>query len=576
MSMLGPAIMSDESQKKERDDAAAPNFIAEIVEEDLKSGKNGERLQLRFPPEPNGYLHIGHAKAICTNFEAARLAHFGQCNLRLDDTNPEAEDDEFVRAIRKDVEWLGYDVGERVFFTSSYFEKLYEFAVTLVKKGLAYVDSQTPDEIRENRGNYHRVGINSPFRERSVDENLKLLEQMRKGEFDEGACVLRAKINMEDKDILLRDPLLYRIRKAVHHRTGSDWCIYPMYDFAHPLSDAIEGVTHSCCSLEFENHRPLYNWFIENVGGFDPQPRQYEFAKLALTYTVLSKRRLKQMVESQVVDSWDDPRMPTLAGMRRRGFMPGSIRALCERVGVSKSNSLVDIALFEHRVREDLNAECNRSMAVLRPLKVVIENIEAGSEESFEVPVHPEYADRGTRNVVLTREIYVEQDDYQEVAPKKWFRLAPGKEVRLRGACLVTVKEAIRNDAGELEELRVTWDPESKGGSAPDGRKVKGTIHWISEKDAVKSTVRLYDRLFTDENPTGHEERDFLDFLNPDSLEQLETALVHRELVEMSPGTRVQFERLGYFCIDTTSKADAPVLNRIIGLRDSWAKQAKK
>ena len=568
--------MSDESPKKERDDSAAPNFIAEIIADDLQSKKNGERLQLRFPPEPNGYLHIGHAKAICTNFEAARLAEFGHCNLRFDDTNPEAEDDEFVRSIRQDVEWLGYDVGGRVFFTSSYFERLYQCAVTLIEKGLAYVDSQTPDEIRENRGNYHRVGINSPFRDRSVEENLALFAKMKAGDLDEGACVLRAKIDMTEKDILLRDPLLYRIRKAEHHRTGNDWCIYPMYDFAHPLSDAFEGVTHSCCSLEFENHRPLYNWFIQNVGGFDPEPRQYEFAKLALTYTVLSKRRLKQMVEGGHVESWDDPRMPTLAGMRRRGFLPESLRALCERVGVSKTNSLVDIALFEHRIREDLNAHCPRTMAVLRPLKVVIENIDEGVAESFDVPVHPEYPELGTRKVTLTREVYVEQDDYEQVAPKKWFRLAPGKEVRLRSACFITVKDAVRNEAGEIVELRAVWDPASKGGSTPDNRKVKGTVHWISERDAVRAKVRLYDRLFTDENPLGHDDRDYLEFLNPESIEVLADAMVHKELAAAESGKRVQFERLGYFCVDTTSRPEAPVFNRTIGLRDSWAKQANK
>jgi len=570
--MLAGATMSDE---KTRDDSAAPNFIFDIINDDLKTEKNGKRLQTRFPPEPNGYLHIGHAKAICTNFEAAKLAEFGRCNLRFDDTNPEAEDDEFVRAISEDIAWLGYDPGEQVFFTSSSFERLFECALTLIKKGLAYVDSQSADEIKENRGNYHRVGVNSPYRERSVDENLELFAKMRSGEFQEGECVLRAKIDMEEKDILLRDPLIYRIRKAEHHRTGNAWCIYPMYDFAHPLSDAFEGVTHSCCSLEFENHRPLYNWFIQNVGGFEPEPRQIEFAKLALTYTVLSKRRLKQLVEEKRVEGWDDPRMPTLAGMRRRGFLPESIRALCERVGVSKRDSLVDIALFEHRIREDLNADVNRTMAVLRPLKITIENFPEDAEEVFEVPVHPEYEERGKRKVTLTREIFVERDDYQEVAPKKWFRLAPGKEVRLRGACFVTVKESIRDEAGELSELRVTWDPESKGGSAPDGRRVKGTIHWISEKDAVRANVRLYDRLFSEENPMGHEDRDWLSFFNADSLESHSEALVHSSVAALPPGERVQFERLGYFCVDKTSTGASPVLNRTIGLRDSWAKKAK-
>ena len=573
--MLG-APMSEVSKNPERDDSAAPDFVADIIREDLLSGKNGERLQTRFPPEPNGYLHIGHAKAICLNFESAKLAPFGTCNLRFDDTNPVAEDEEFVRSIEHDVRWLGFDPKERVFFTSAYFQRLYECAVVLIKKGLAYVDSQSAEEIRERRGNYHRVGENSPYRERSVEENLALLEQMRRGEFEEGACVLRAKIDMAEKDILLRDPLIYRIRKVLHHRTGDEWCIYPMYDFAHPLSDAFEKVTHSLCSLEFENHRPLYNWFVENVGGFDPVPRQYEFARLELTYTVLSKRKLKQLVEDKLVEGWDDPRMPTLAGMRRRGYLPESLVAFCDRVGVSKRNSLVDVSLFEHRIREDLNVHCNRTMAVLDPIKVTIENFAEGSEEVFEVPVHPEFAERGNRQVILTRHIYVEQEDYMEDAPKKWFRLAPGQEVRLRGACFVTVKEAIKDAQGRVLELIVTWDPESKGGATPDNRKVKGTIHWISHKDAVASEVRLYDRLFTDENPAGHEEKDFLEFSNPESLQRRPNALVHKSAAALPAGTRVQFERLGYYCVDTTSTADRPVYNRTIGLRDSWAKLAGK
>ncbi len=567
--------MSDTNQVSTRDDANAPNFIADIIEADIASGKNGGHLQTRFPPEPNGYLHIGHAKAICINFEGAQMAATGRCNLRFDDTNPEAEDDEFVRSIQQDVKWLGYDPADRIFFTSSYFERLYECAVALVKKGLAYVDSQSPEQIRENRGNYHREGVNSPYRDRSVEENLALLGKMRAGEFDEGACVLRAKIDMKEKDILLRDPLIYRIRKAEHHRTGKAWCIYPMYDFAHPLSDAFEGVTHSLCSLEFENHRPLYNWFIRNVGGFDPEPRQIEFAKLAISYVVLSKRRLKLLVDKGHVEGWDDPRMPTLAGMRRRGYLPQSLVAFCERVGVSKRDSLVDLALFEHRVREDLNSHANRTMAVLCPVKLVILNLAEGAEETFSVPVHPEYPERGTREVTLTREVYVERDDYMQEAPKKWFRLAPGKEVRLRGACLVTVKEAIYDDSGELLEIHVTWDPDSKGGSAPDGRKVRGTIHWISASDARPATVRLYDRLFVDENPTGHEDREFLEFLNPDSVSVQERGLIHRDVAQAAVGTRYQFERLGYFCIDRTSSAEAPVVNRIIGLRDSWAKKSK-
>lgn len=568
--------MSDLAPGQTRDDSIAPNFIAEIIEEDLRSDKQAKRLQTRFPPEPNGYLHIGHAKAICINFEGARLADYGHCNLRFDDTNPEAEDDEYVRSIQEDVKWLGFDPKDRVYFTSSYFERLYACAVSLIEKGLAYVDSQTAEQIRENRGNYHRLGINSPFRDRSAQENLDLLAQMRAGELEEGACVLRAKIDMEEKDILLRDPLIYRIRKAEHHRTGRSWCIYPMYDFAHPLSDAFEGVTHSLCSLEFESHRPLYNWFVENVGNFEPVPRQIEFAKLAITYVVLSKRRLKLLVEQGHVDSWDDPRMPTLAGMRRRGYLPESLRAFCERVGVSKRDSLVDLALFEHRIREDLNVAAERTMAVLRPLKVIILNMAEGTEEKFEVPRHPEFPERGSRQVTLTRTIFVEHDDYMEDAPNKWFRLAPGREVRLRGACLVTVEHAIKNDQDEVVELHVNWDPASRGGAAPDGRKVKGTIHWISDQDAVTAEVRLYDRLFTDENPTGHEDKDFLEFLNPDSVTTLKDALVHRQVVNVKDTARYQFERLGYFCLDATSTPAHPIVNRTIGLRDSWTKQASK
>jgi glutaminyl-tRNA synthetase len=567
--------MTEAKKAPERDDSQAPDFVKEIIVADLESDKNQGRLQTRFPPEPNGYLHIGHAKAICVNFESAKLAPYGLCNLRFDDTNPVAEDDEFVRAIQQDVAWLGFQAGERIFFTSSYFERLYECAVSLIEQGKAYVDSQSPEQIRESRGDYHRVGTNSPFRERSVEENLDLLSKMKAGEFEEGACVLRAKIDMAEKDILLRDPLIYRIRKASHHRTGNEWCIYPMYDFAHPLSDAFEGVTHSLCSLEFENHRPLYDWFIKNVGGFDPVPRQYEFARLELTYHVLSKRSLKLLVEGGHVEGWDDPRMPTLAGMRRRGILPESLRAFCARVGVSKRNSLVDVSLFEHRIRDDLNRELNRTMAVLRPLKVTIINMGEGEVHEFRLPHHPERPEAGERTVCLSRELFVEQDDYQEIPQKKWFRMAPGKEVRLRGACYVTVVEAVRNDAGELVELKVTWDPESKGGSSADGRRVKGTLHWVGSLDAVPATVRLYDRLFSDETPAAYEDRDFLSFLNEESLVTLDGALVHRDQATSLPGAQVQFERLGYFVTDTGSTDERPVFNRTIGLRDSWAKQQK-
>jgi glutaminyl-tRNA synthetase len=571
-----PARQPIPPSDKPRDDSAAPNFIADIVDEDLRTGKNGGRLQTRFPPEPNGYLHVGHAKAICLNFAMAAKLPSGACNLRMDDTNPLAEEAHFVAAIQKDVRWLGFDWGERLFFASDYFERLYECAVTLVKKGLAYVDSQTPEQIRENRGNYYKVGVDSPFRNRSVEENLDLLERMRRGEFKEGEAVLRAKIDMAHKNLNMRDPLIYRIRHATHHNTGDAWCIYPMYDFAHPLSDAFEGVTHSLCTLEFENHRPLYDWFVANVGGFDPVPRQIEFARLNLTYTVLSKRKLQQLVAEKHVAGWDDPRMPTIAGMRRRGYLPESIRAFCERIGVAKRDNQVDVALLEHRLREDLNAQCPRMMAVLRPLKVVLENYPEGHVEYFEAQNHPEYPERGTRQIPFSRELYIEQDDFMEDPPKKFFRLSPGQEVRLRSACLITCREVIKNEAGEVVELRCTWDPESRGGSPKDGRKVKGTLHWVSAAHAVRAEVRLYDRLFQSEDPEGDETKPFLENLNPNSLEVLENCFVEPALADAPAGERFQFERIGYFVVDPDTRAGQPVFNRTIGLRDSWAKVAGK
>lgn len=550
----------------------APNFIADIIDEDLAAGRLGGRLQTRFPPEPNGFLHVGHAKAICLNFKMAEKLPQGRCNLRLDDTNPAAEEEAFVRSIQDDVRWLGFDPEDRIYFASDYFEKLYEFALRLVDRGLAYVDHQTPDEIKENRGNYHKVGKDSPFRNRSPAENRALLERMRQGEFEEGTCVLRAKTEMDHKNVLMRDPLIYRIKKATHHRTGDAWCIYPMYDYAHPLSDAIEGVTHSLCTLEFESHRPLYDWFVQQVGGFDPVPRQIEFARLNLGYTILSKRKLTQLVNEGHVGSWDDPRMPTIAGMRRRGYLPESLRTFCERIGVAKRDSLVDVSLLEHRLREDLNAHADRTMAVIDPLKIVLENFPAEDALAFDVPVHPEYPERGTRKVTLTREIYVEREDFMEVPAKKWFRLSPGQEVRLRGACLIRCERIIKDESGRVTELVCSWDPDSKGGSPADGRKVKGTLHWISASDAVTAEVRLYDRLFSVEDPDGQEGTSFLDHLNPQSLIVQQGALVHRDLAKKPALHRVQFERLGYFCVDSDSTAERPVLNRTIGLKDSWAK----
>jgi len=554
----------------------APNFIHELVEADLRDGKHGGQVVTRFPPEPNGYLHIGHAKSICLNFTTAELSNQGRCHLRFDDTNPEAEDTEYVESIREDVRWLGFDWGSHEYFASDYFERLYECAVDLIKRGFAYVDSQSLEEIREGRGDFYRPGVNSPFRDRSAEESMDLLARMRDGEFEEGAHVLRAKIDMASKDVNLRDPLMYRIRKVTHHRTGDDWCIYPMYDYAHPMSDAFEGITHSVCTLEFAHHNPLYQWFVSHFD-FDPMPWQYEFARLNLTYTVMSKRLLKRLVEEKRVNGWDDPRMPTVAGMRRRGYTPAAIRRFAERIGVSRRDSVVDVGLLEHALREDLNATSPRTMAVLRPLKLVIENFPEGAEVEIVAPFSPNDETFGSRTLHLTREVLIERDDFMEDPMKKWFRLAPGKEVRLRYGALVTCNEVVKDDAGNVVELRCTWDPESKGGNAPDGRKVRGTIHWVSAKHAVDAEVRLYDRLFNDENPLDEtHEGDFTDRINPASLELLRNAKLEPSLAARGPGERVQFERLGYFVVDPDSTRDRPVYNRTIQLKDSWAKLAKK
>jgi glutaminyl-tRNA synthetase len=554
----------------------APNFIHELVEADLRDGKHGGQVVTRFPPEPNGYLHIGHAKSICLNFTTAELSDQGRCHLRFDDTNPEAEDTEYVESIREDVRWLGFDWGSHEYFASDYFERLYECAVDLIKRGFAYVDSQSLEEIREGRGDFYRPGVNSPFRDRSAEESMDLLARMRDGEFEEGAHVLRAKIDMASKDVNLRDPLMYRIRKVTHHRTGDDWCIYPMYDYAHPMSDAFEGITHSVCTLEFAHHNPLYQWFVSHFD-FDPMPWQYEFARLNLTYTVMSKRLLKRLVEEKRVNGWDDPRMPTVAGMRRRGYTPAAIRRFAERIGVSRRDSVVDVGLLEHALREDLNATSPRTMAVLRPLKLVIENFPEGAEVEIVAPFSPNDETFGSRTLHLTREVLIERDDFMEDPMKKWFRLAPGKEVRLRYGALVTCNEVVKDDAGNVVELRCTWDPESKGGNAPDGRKVRGTIHWVSAKHAVDAEVRLYDRLFNDENPLDEtHEGDFTDRINPASLELLRNAKLEPSLAARGPGERVQFERLGYFVVDPDSTRDRPVYNRTIQLKDSWAKLAKK
>ena len=562
------------------DPSAAPedapkNFIAELVEADLRAGKH-QQLVTRFPPEPNGYLHIGHAKSICLNFGLAQRFG-GRCHLRFDDTNPAKEEQEYVDAIQEDIRWLGFDWGEHLYFASDYFEQLYAWAVHLIEQGKAYVDSLTPEQIREYRGNYHVKGRPSPYRERPVEESLALFERMRRGELEEGEAVLRAKIDVESGNLNLRDPPLYRIRKAHHHRTGDRWCIYPMYDYAHGQSDAIEHVTHSICTLEFEDHRPLYEWFLANLP-VPAQPRQIEFAKLNFTYTVLAKRRLLVLVKEGHVSGWDDPRMPTLRGMRRRGHPPEVLREVCERVGVAKRDGVIDISLLEFVLREHLNRTSVRRMAVLRPLKLTITNWPEGHVEEFDVPNNPEDDSAGTRKVAFGRELYIEHDDFREDAPKKWFRLAPGREVRLRSACLVTCDEVVRDEHGQVIELRCTWDPESRGGRSPDGRKVKGTLHWVSAAHAVDGEVRLYDRLFSVENPTDVPEGgSFLDHLNPASMEMLSGCKLEPALGRAEPEARVQFERLGYFVADRVEhRPERPVFNRTIGLRDSWAKLEKK
>jgi glutaminyl-tRNA synthetase len=546
-----------------------PNFVLEMVERDVVAGKNGGKVMTRFPPEPNGYLHIGHAKSICLNFGIAQATRGAVCNLRFDDTNPSTEEDEFVRSIQEDIRWLGFDWTPRMYFASDYFDRLYDIAVKLVTAGKAYVDSQSLEEMRQGRGSFYKPGRVSPYRDRSVSENLDLFARMRAGEFADGEHVLRARIDMESPNQNMRDPVMYRIKREHHHRTGDKWCIYPMYDFAHGYSDAIEGVTHSICTLEFENHRPLYDWFLEQIP-FDPRPQQIEFARLNLTYTIQSKRKLRQLVEGKHVAGWDDPRMPTLAGLRRRGFTPDAIRAFCDRIGVSKRNSFVDVALLEHAVREDLNARCRRALGVLRPLRVVIENFPEGLEESFDAPWHPEDASQGARRLPFSGVVFIDRDDFAEVPPKGWFRLSPGAEVRLRYACIIKCQGVVKDGRGEVVELRCTWDADSRGGNPLDGRKVKGTLHWVSEKHAASVEVRLYDRLFKAERP-GEEGDDFLADLNPDSCEILREARVEPALASTRVGDRVQLERVGYFCVDPDSKPGALVFNRTISLRDSWA-----
>jgi glutaminyl-tRNA synthetase len=546
------------------------NFIRDIIESDLEAGRHAS-IMTRFPPEPNGYLHIGHAKSICLNFGLAR-DYNGVCNLRFDDTNPTKEEVEYVESIKADVRWLGFDWGDREYYASDYFEQLHEYAVLLIKAGKAYVDSLSADQIREYRGTLTEPGRNSPYRERPVDENLDLFARMRHGEFEDGTHVLRAKIDMASPNLSLRDPTIYRIRKVAHHRTGNQWCIYPLYDFAHGLSDSIEGVTHSICTLEFENNRALYDWFIDNLP-VHSRPRQYEFARLNLSYTVLSKRKLLKLVEEKIVEGWDDPRMPTLSGIRRRGYSPEAIRNFCDRIGVAKRDSMVDVALLEYSVREDLNDRAPRFMGVLNPLRVVIENYPDGQEEHLEALNHPTDESFGTRQIPFGKVLYIEKEDFREDPPKKFFRLAPGREVRLRYAYFITCTEVVKDpDSGEVVELRCTYDPATRGGDAPDGRKVKSTLHWVSAAHAVDAEVRLYERLFTEPDPEAAG-GDFRSCLNPASREIVTNCKLEPALGRIEAGTTLQLERMGYFCLDSRdSMPDRLVFNRTVTLRDPWAK----
>jgi glutaminyl-tRNA synthetase len=548
------------------------DFIRAIIVEDIKNNKNGGRVHTRFPPEPNGYLHIGHAKAICINFEIAEEFN-GLYNLRFDDTNPVKEEVEYIESIRKDIQWLGFDWGEREYYASDYFDRLYEYAVCLIKKGKAYVDDLGPDEIREYRGTLTEPGKNSPYRHRSVEENLTLFEKMKNGDFEEGSCVLRAKIDMAHPNLNMRDPTIYRIKKAHHHRTGDKWCIYPMYDFTHCLSDSIEGITHSLCSLEFEDHRPLYDWFLDELE-VECHPQQIEFSRLNLTYTVMSKRRLLQLVQDGYVAGWDDPRMPTISGMRRRGYTPEAIRAFINRVGISKTLSTADIAMLEYYIREDLNKHAPRVMVVLRPLRVVIDNYPEDRVEWCEADNNPEDESMGTRKIPFSRVLYIEQDDFIEDPPKKYFRLAPGREIRLKHAYYITCVDVVKDKkTGKILELHCTYDPQSRGGWTSDGRKVLGTSHWVSAAHAVKAEVRLYDRLFTRENPLDvGEGEDWKITINTSSSEILKGCMVEPCLASAKPGTRYQFLRQGYFCVDPDSRENHPVFNMTVSLKDTWAK----
>ncbi len=551
-----------------------PNFIRNLIAEDLKTDRWDGRVVTRFPPEPSGLLHIGHAKAISIDFGVAE-ENGGQCHLRFDDTNPIKEEQRYIDAIKDDIRWLGFDWGDHEYYASDYFEQLYEWALQLIRDGKAYVDDQTAEEIRRTRGSLTKPGLESPYRNRDAEESLALFERMKNGEFPDGSRVLRAKIDMASPNLNMRDPVMYRILHETHPRSGDTWCIYPMYDFTHGQSDSIERITHSLCSLEFEDHRPLYDWYCENLGIYHPQ--QTEFARLNLNYTIISKRKLRQLVEEGHVSGWDDPRMPTLSGLRRRGYTPEAIRNFCERIGVTKYNSVTDIALLEHTLREDLNKRSARIMGVLRPLKVVIDNYPEDSAEEMDAVNNPEDQSAGSRRVPFSRVLYIEQEDFLEDPPKKFFRLSPGREVRLRYAYFITCTDVVKNDAGEIIELHCTYDPETRGGDAPDGRKVKATLHWVSAEHALEAEVRLYDNLFSKEDPSDiEEEQDFTANLNPDSLEVLAGCRVEPSLAGAEPGSRYQFERKGYFCVDPDSAGGKLVFNRTVGLRDTWAKMQKK
>jgi glutaminyl-tRNA synthetase len=551
------------------------NFIEQIIEKDLAEGKNGDVVYTRFPPEPNGYLHIGHAKSICLNFGLG-LKYKGKTNLRFDDTNPTKEEEEYVDSIMEDVRWLGFEWEGEPRFTSDYFDRLYEWAVMLIRKGLAYVDEQSPEVISEQRGTPQKPGTPSPYRDRPVEENLDLFERMKNGEFPDGSKVLRAKVDMSSPNMQMRDPVMYRILHATHHRTGDKWCIYPMYDFAHGQSDYIEGITHSICTLEFENHRPLYDWFLDHIA--EPgriRPQQIEFARLNLSYTVMSKRKLLELVENNYVSGWDDPRMPTISGLRRRGYTPESIRNFADRIGVAKRDNIIDVGLLEFSVREHLNKTAPRVFAVLNPVKLTITNYPEGKTEMITLENNPEDETAGTREIPFGRELYIERDDFMEDPPRKFFRLGPGREVRLKGAYIIKCEDYVKDENGNITEIICTYDPETKSGSGVS-RKVKGTLHWVSAQDAIDAEVRIYDRLFSDEDPAGHKDKDFKEFLNPDSLSVLTGCKLEPTLATAQPDDKFQFQRLGYFCVDKDSTQEHLIFNRTVPLRDSWAKKNKK